>query len=212
MLKMKHLLLAGVLALTALCMVQGAASANLPHDFKEFKARYNREALSEQGAVHIFFEAIYCYMKPETRAEASKMLRFALADTQPIEGMHSRAEFVSRMKDDSYHYIFRSYARGATPENNYSMSPENFALEITRRQTHPDGRITLYLRSSGADSSRPITLVKHDGLWHISDCASIYTMVRKPRNMTDTRRRAIDADNDPPRMLNRPTTVKKRAF
>ena len=194
--KTEKFLLVVLLALSALFMAYGEASAKLPSDFQDFKARFEKEARTEQGAVKIFFEAIYCYMNPATRDEASKMLRFALYDSQPIENAHTRATFVERMKDESTHYIFKSYAAGATPENNYNMSPDNFKLEFTGTRADSGGGVTLFVRSSGADSPRPVSLTKYDGLWHISSFSSIYTQVRAPKSTADARRMSIDADND----------------
>ena len=190
-----------VIMVLAICT---AASAKLPKDFQDFKARFEKEARTEQGAVKLFFEAIYCYLNEDTRAEASKMLRYALYDAQPIERLHTRATFVSRMKNESYHYIFRSYAVGTAPENNYSMSPDDFELEFTRRQAEPDGNAIFYIKSSGADTPRPIGVRKYDDLWHIRNFSSIYTEVRAPKAAVDARRLAIDADNDTPGQWDKP--------
>ena len=195
--KTKKLLVAGLLVLAALFMVQGKAYAALPRDFQEFKARYEKEARTEQGALHLFFEAVYCYLKVETRDEASKMLRYATHSSQPIERMNTLATFVERMKDESLHHIFRSYAVGATPQNNYGMSPDNFKFEVTRRATHPDGDVTLYIKSSGADSPRPVRMRKHDGLWYTTSVGSIITKIRDPKSVSDAKRNAHDADYDP---------------
>ena len=194
--KMKQFSVAGLLVVMVFALSHGAAVAGMPRDYQDFKARFEKEARTEQGAVHLFFEAIYSYLNENTRADASKMLRYMLYDAQPIERMHTRAVFVERMKKPSDHYIFRSYAVGATPENNYSMSPDNFELEFVRRQVDPNGDITLYILNGGTDSPRPIQIRKYDGLWHIRGFSSIYTQVRAPKATVDARRRAIDADND----------------
>jgi hypothetical protein len=194
--KTSKLLITGLLVLAALFMVHGEACAKLPGDFQESKARYEKEARTEQGALHLFFEAVYCYLKAETRDEASKMLRYALYASQPIERTSALATFVTRMKDESLHHIFRSYAVGATPENNYSMSPDDFKFEVTRRTKHPNGDVDLYIRCSGADSPRPVRMRQHDGLWYTNSVGSIITKIREPKNVIDAKRNAHDADYD----------------
>ena len=202
--KMKQYLLMALLLLTVSFLVHGEAHARLPRDFQEFKARFEKEARTEQGAVKLFFEAIYSYLDPATRSEASKMLRYALYDAQPIERAHTRAVFVERMKNENQQHIFRSYAAGATPANNYSMSPGDFELEFVRREVHPNGDVTLYITCNGSDSPRPISLTKIDGSWHIREFSSIYTQIRPPQTKVDARRRAIDADNDVPGQWDKP--------
>ena len=193
---MKKLLLLGLLVLIVVFTVYGEASAGLPRDYQEFRERYQREARTEQGALRLLFEGIYCYMNEATRDEASKMLRYALYNPQPIEMTRTLATFVERLKDESYHHIFRSYAVGATPENNYSMSPDNFRIEVTRTQRVPGDDVNLYIRSGGADSPRPVRMRQHDGLWYTAGVGSIITGVRDPRSVTGARSTAHDADFD----------------
>jgi hypothetical protein len=120
--------LAGVPAL----FVCGTAAAKLPSDYKEFKARCGDEGRTMEGAVKLYFEAVFCYLNKDTRIKASKMLRYSLRQSALIENTTALRTFVYRMKDESYHHIFRSYAVGATPENSCNVLPGDFKLNSQR--------------------------------------------------------------------------------
>ena len=55
-----------------------SAPAGLPSTFAEFKSRCNSVARSPEGAVKMYFDAVFCYFDPSRRTEASKMLRYIM--------------------------------------------------------------------------------------------------------------------------------------
>ena len=192
---MKKILFVGLLVIIAFIMVGGEAFAALPRNFQEFKARYDKEARTPEGAAHLYFEAVFCYLNESTRPEASKMLRYALHQSAPIENLTTLRRFVERMKDKSYHYVFRSFAVGATPENDYSMSPDDFELEYTsKRKQGSDTQLFIY--NSGADSPRSVRMRQYDGLWYMSGNSNTYVEVRPTKSSVDAKRAAHDADAD----------------
>jgi len=175
---MKKQMFVGLLVIIALFMaLLAGAYAELPRDFQDFKARYDKEARTPEGAVHLYFEAVFCYLDEGTRPEASKMLRYALHQSAPIENTGTLRRFVERMKDESYHYIFRSFAVGATPENNYDMSPDDFELEyISKSKQGSDTQLLIH--NGGADSPRSVRVRQYDGLWYMSSNSNTYVDVR----------------------------------
>ena len=181
-----------VLVIAAAC---GAAEARLPGDFQEFKERYQTEGRTMEGAAHLYFEAIFCYLNAGTRDEASKMLRYAMYLSMPLERSNSYATFVDRLKNEEYHHIFRSFAVGTSPENSYAMSPDDFKLSIVSRTKQQDYTV-LNLRSSGADHPRGVWMQENDGLWYMINNANTYMGVRDPKSAVDARRNAHDADYD----------------
>ena len=123
-----------VLALSALFLaVGGEAWAALPRDYQEFKARYQKEGRTPEGAVKLYFEAVFCYINEATRAEGSKMVRYALHYDRPIEQSYNLATFAERLRDPERQHIFRSFAAGTSPENDYRMSPDNFNLVVGKK-------------------------------------------------------------------------------
>lgn len=169
--------------------------AALPKTYQEFKARYQKEGRTPEGAAKLYFEAVFCYLDPATRDEASKMVRYALHSSQPIEQSYNLATFVERLKYPEYHHIFRGFAEGTSPENDYRMSPDNFNLVVVKK-TQEQGYLRLFLRNSGADSPAPVWMQEFDGLWYMINNASTYVQVRPPRSELDRTKNAHDADYD----------------
>ena len=189
------------LSLSALALATAlyghTAQAELPRDFQEFKARYQQESRVPEGALKLYFEAVFFYIDEATRSEGAKMLRYAMHLDRPLEQVGSYATFVSRMQDPDENHVFRSFAVGTSPQNSYQMSPDNFELMITRSTPEPD-YLKLYLQSSGADSPRGIWMKEYDGLWYTINNAGTYSQVREPQSRTKRRKTAHDADFDTP--------------
>ena len=63
---------------------------------------------------------------------------------------------------DGKSYVVKSYVKGATLENNYVLPNSFFQIEVSDNpySYQNENYATLYLKSSGADSLRPITLRK----------------------------------------------------
>ena len=185
-----------VLALSALFLaVGGAAWAALPRDYQEFKARYQKEGKTPEGAVKLYFEAVFCYINEATRAEGSKMVRYALHYDRPIEQSRNLATFAERLRDPEMHHIFRGFAEGTSPENDYRMSPDNFNL-VVGKKVQEQGYLRVFLRNSGSDSPRVVWMKEFDGLWYMINNASTYVEVRPPKAFIDRTKNAHDADYD----------------
>ena len=179
-------------------MIAGTGYAELPRTYREFKARYQNEATTVEGAVKLYFEGVFVYMNPETRKEGAKMLRYALHSDRPIERSTHYATFVERMKDPDYNYAFGSFARGSRPENNYRMNPDNFDIMFAGKFTRdPGGYLRVPLRSSGADSARVVWVKEFDdGLWYVINNAATYVQVQIPQSEAIRRSHAHDSDYD----------------
>ncbi len=175
-----------------LCAV---AEAGQPETYRDFKAMYQDEGRTPEGAVRMHFQAIFCYMDPAKRAEASKMLRYSMHLPEPLEQNRNMGTFLRRLKEPSLHHIFRSYCKGSAPSNNYAMNPDSFSLSFAGKRPESD-YLKVFLHSSGADSPRPVWVKQYDGLWYTINNSSIYLKVREPKSAGDSRRNAHDADYD----------------
>ena len=165
-----------------------------PVDFQAFKDRYQTVGASPEGAVRMYFDAVYSYIDPKRNAEGAKMLRYSLHERQGWENFPSQQTFVSRLKNPSYHHIFRSYAEGTSPENSYAMDPDNYRLMFENAQQMADF-VRVSIRSTGADSARGVRVQQfEDGLWYVTECSSTYVEVRQPANQRRTG--GHDADRD----------------
>lgn len=87
--------------------------------------------------------------------------------------------FVERLTTQPW--IFRSYAPGATPDNGYAAAAD-FEPEITSRREEA-GMLKLWIRSGGADSPRPVSLIAPEGQdrWFVQEWSSVYVEVRRPK-------------------------------
>lgn len=174
---------------------QSHAAQALPQSYQEFKTRYQREAKTPEGAVKMYFVAVFSYINESTRAEGAKMLRYAMHLDRPLKNSINYVTFMERLEDDEENHIFRSFAVGTSPENDYRMSPEDFELMIVSRKKEID-YTRMMLHSSGADSPRPVWVKEYDGLWYTINNASTYLRVRPPRAAIEKRKNAHDADYD----------------
>lgn len=157
-----------------------APSQGLPSTYADFKKRCHAAAVTPEGAVKMYFDAVFCYLNPARRAEASKMLRYIMHTDANWEGNQRHVTFLRRLKDPSLHYIFRSFAAGTSPANGYRMSPDAYRLVFTRKDRQQD-YIRVFLRSSGADSDRRVWVKQYpDGFWYVINNADTYAKVRDP--------------------------------
>ena len=177
---------------------QSSGSGGLPSTYSEFKSRCQTAARTPQGAVKMYFDAVFCYLDPQRRAEASKMLRFIMHADANWEGSQNYVTFVRRMKDPHYRYIFQSFAAGTSPENGYRMSPDNYSLNIVRTSPTQD-YLSVFLRSSGADQDRRVWVKQYpDGLWYVINNSGTYVEVRDPAAAADNTQHDADFDAAPP--------------
>jgi hypothetical protein len=154
--------------------------SGLPANYAEFRDRCQSACQSPYGAAKMFFDAVFCYMDPRTRSEGSKMLRFVMHEKQGWERSPNFSLFAQRMRDPKQQHIFRSFAEGTSPENDYSMDPNNYQL-MMGELVESTGYLRLFLYSSGSDSARPIWVKQFDdGLWYVINVVSTYAGVREP--------------------------------
>ena len=154
--------------------------SGLPANYAEFRDRCQSACQSPYGAAKMFFDAVFCYMDPRTRSEGSKMLRFVMHEKQGWERSPNFSMFAQRMRDPKQQHIFRSFAEGTSPDNDYSMDPNNYRL-MMGELVESTGYLRLFLYSSGSDSPRPIWVKQFDdGLWYVINVVSTYAGVREP--------------------------------
>lgn len=172
-----------------------SSQAGLPKNFSEFKNRCGTAALSPEGAVKMYFDAVFCHFDPKRRAEASKMLRYIMHADAGWEKEQKYVTFVRRLKDPAYHYIFKSFAAGTSPENRYSMSPENYSLVLSGLSKETD-YTRIFLISSGSDNRRIVWVKQYsDGLWYVINNADTYLKVRDPISNNPDNSHDADYDN-----------------
>lgn len=157
--------------------------------YDEIVARHEREGTTPEGAMKLWFDAVFLYMDPATRAVGQQALAYLTiplkADAAQWPRRPANGTFRERLEAERHHHIFRSYARGTSPENGYAMTPEDYALDVVISQRDPYERgWALHLRSSGADNPRPVYLKQSTktGLWFVDAFNNTYVGVRAPKD------------------------------
>ena len=178
-----------VVALLVCAGSLGTARAELPKTLDEMKVRHAEQGKTPEGATKLWLDACFVYMNPDTRDEGRKMIAWLTYpfhrdnlddwDTKPAGRL-----LASRLQAKEYQHIFRSYAKGTSPDNQYKMDPNNWELNHVRNFQHPgDARgIQCYLDSTGADADRPAYLKQaKDGLWYMNIYANLISDIRPPK-------------------------------
>ena len=172
-----------------------ASAKGLPSNYADFKERCHTVAVTPEGAVKMYFDAVFCYLDPNRRAEASKMLRYIMHADANWEKKQKYVTFARRLKDPACHYIFRSFASGTSPQNGYRMSPENYSLVFSGKSNEAD-YVRVFLISSGSDSRRIVWVKQYqDGLWYVINNADTYMKVREPASSRPDNSHDADYDN-----------------
>lgn len=172
-----------LLCLALAAVVCGAALAELPKDLDTFKAQIAEKATDPKAAVKLWFDAVYVYLTVD-KALGQEMI----LEMDRYKEWDSRSFLTFRSQMDEKPYILFSYAKEATPENEYKFDPNNYELVFT---SEPDPNpfadqeagayVKLFVKSNGADLPRPITLMRNKrGEYKFYEFSSIYVGVRPP--------------------------------
>ena len=165
-------------AIVVLGLWSPRAEAALPRTVDEFRQRVADDARDPQGAMHLFFEALFVYLSPDADRSAAggQMIDLICAD----ERWRRNDLFLSQLRHKPY--IFRSYCRGTSPENDYRMDPDNFELLFGRLLDERERECILEMRSTGASRVRPVRLIRRDGHWWVQGYGNLYEGVTPPQH------------------------------
>ena len=154
--------------------------------FEQFQAKVPIQAKDPKGAVHLWLEAIYIYTTKDKEL-GEKCITVMCKDKDWKTTMNY---FTSALTEKTYRW--RSYAKGATPENNYQMDPNKFDITLTRinlqpNPDKPEGQIVkFFIACGGADLPRPMTIERNNkGIYKASEFSSLCVGVKKPQEVLD---------------------------
>lgn len=149
--------------------------SSLPEDREEFAAFLPEFRRSPEGAIAGCVAALRILAKD--REEGRKAMELLNPET-PESSFRLAESQLSRSP-----WLMDSYFSGTSPENGYSI-PESIELEIASNlySGHPEsGRTKLFVKCSGADSARPVTLEKNDeGNWRPVEWSTLVVGIREP--------------------------------
>lgn len=157
-------------------------------DLETWKARHEACGADPVATLKLWFEAVFLYQQSSQRELGRQLLQYLTIPFKPDPGWDrkpSNGTFVERLKNARHQHIFRSYAQGSRPENGYQLDPTDWQLAVERSGEDPHGRgWTVALRSSGADSARPVYLKQSSktGLYFVDKHANVYVGIRPPQD------------------------------
>ncbi len=160
----------------------------MPVSIDEFIDLRNKIATTPHGGAAIFVIALKMYAEnPQIGIQALVISvdRKKLTSGSSYKGFDIDRFAMSRIKEQvkQYPYIADSYFSGSNPENGYkAIFPAQ--MDISANPHSGDinsGHYKVFVRSSGADSARPISLQRNDkGLWKATEWSTIIMGIRNP--------------------------------
>lgn len=150
----------------------------LPSNLEELKAM-PEASLSEPEYTAALFLAVMMHY-PVNKEETYEMLEFLKG---PYGLSTYEKQFLADRMSDGQEYVVRSFFNGTSPENDYTPSMP-YTVETERGfDQEIDGRMKIFIASSGADSKRHI-LLRHKpstNQWFIED-QMLLAMIRAPKS------------------------------
>ncbi len=184
---MKIQILFGVLFAVLLCAAPAEAAMKL--ESSEHWVRVEFDALPQTAA-----EVAPCQTPEETAAltvaaltrytenqEAGIAMLNVLLGPRPLSPQDIQLLKDQLLKDRNY--VARSYFNGATPDNDYTpIEPYSVTVADSVHSYDQENYATLYIRSGGADSPRPVTLRKKPstGEWFLWNHVGLLPGIRVP--------------------------------
>ena len=163
---------------------------SIPQNIEAFTQTRNEIANSPEGGAATFVLAMILFEKD--RKMGTDALTMVLDRSNLVESMNGYKGFSPGQsikyhigRFDSKSYWGRSYILGTSPENAYAL-PEQLNVETLRNATseQSNGDVKIFIKCTGADSHRPITLRANDkGIWKAVECSSMFLDMRAPQQI-----------------------------
>jgi len=166
---------------------------SLPLDVESLVAFRDRVATTPQGGAAVFALALLALV--EDRAKGVGCLTIAIERDKLTQGTQGYKGFEPSRRDlreleervGGKPYLARSYIAGTTPEASYALPSGPFQIKVREQPNDvKDDRAKVFVWSTGADSPRPIHLVKNNrGYWKASNWSSLTVGCRPPAPPVD---------------------------
>ena len=152
--------------------------ASLPSNLDELKALPEASLKEPEYGAALFVIAMMNYKNDP--ATAISMLEFLKG---PGGVSEYEKQFIKDTLSDGKEYVVRSYFAGTSPENDYTPSMPYTVIPEKDAASEDNGRIRVFMRSSGADSPRMIKmrLKASTGEWFIEE-EMILSDIRIPKS------------------------------
>jgi len=168
---------------------------HIPNDVEGFLALRDRLATTPEGGAAVFAVALVCLTRDEALGRAA--LTIAIDRSQLSQGGKGYKGFQpSNMELQAFKeriagkpHVALSYLAGTSPETGYALPAEPLKVRVRNQglaHERTEDTAKLFVHSTGADSPRPIALVKNNrGLWKAKGWSSLTVGVRPPAEIVD---------------------------
>jgi len=160
----------------------------LPTTVEEFISFRDNIASTPEGGAAAFVVALYTYSENPTLGLQMMIVQsdknLLSASESGYKGFNFGSSNMFLIKQiDQKKYIPKSYFKGTSPAKGYALPAAPFKIICSTNQfsKSDDGKMKIFVECSGADTPRPITLVKNDkGMWKAWEFSSLMVGVRPP--------------------------------
>ncbi|MCP4443456.1 MAG: hypothetical protein GY810_31520 [Aureispira sp.] len=161
----------------------------MPSTIEDFLTLRNEISKTPEGGAALFVAAMHMYTKDKTIGNNAFTIasdRSLLKETgEGHKGFAPAGNMASMIKNyfAPKPYLAASYFAGTSPKNGYQLPSAPYKVVLTRNtySTQPNGDIKVFVKCSGADSPRPVTLRKNNrGIWKVINYSSLFVGIRKP--------------------------------
>lgn len=177
-----------IVGLLNLNFAQTVKIEKMPASVDEFVTLRNQIANTPEGGAAMFIIALKMYAESPEIGEKCLVIatdRSRLKEGGTYKGFSMGTTDFNRIKTqkERYPYVANSYFKSANPKNKYTVSfPAEMEFSTNAYSGNiADGNIKMFVKSSGADSARPIRMVKNNkGYWKASEWSTIVMGIKKP--------------------------------
>jgi len=163
----------------------------IPNTLEEFLALRDKISDTPQGGATMLIIALIIYAQNPDLGEKCVVISLDmnnLSKGNTYKGYSvssSNKYYLDKVgKNSGQSYIPRSYVKGTSPENDYTIPSGKLKFEYTYNKysgSIESGEFKVFVDCSGADTPRPIIMKKNkNGIWKAYNWSSIVVGIRKP--------------------------------
>jgi hypothetical protein len=162
----------------------------IPQTVEEFISLRDKHATTPQGGAAIWVLAAVIYAQ---NAELGRQCLIIASDKSLLGSSNkgyqgfdfgNNSDYLIKQMD-SKKYVPNSYIQGTSFETGYKLGNAPYKIACFTNPysgNEAEGRLKVFVQCTGADSDRPITLVRNDkGIWKAIEFSSLVVGIKAPK-------------------------------